>query len=500
MPNFINIPISPLIPPSGNYSDLFVNNIDIFGEIVPGGSNTQVQYNNNGLFGGSIDLTWNTNILTSNNSILSGTNLGFFDTTATQQNVDYPTLQSIVELLQAYGLCLGPPWSQQGSKLVGTGAIGPAFQGGSVSLSSDGNTLAVGGPTDNGGFSGQGATWIFTRTNSTWTQQGAKLIGSGGSVSAQQGRVTLSSDGNTLAVGGPSDDSGVGATWIFTRTNGVWSQQGSRLIGTGSSGNATQGISLALSSDGNTLAVGGYSDDSAIGAVWIFTRTSGVWSQQGSKLVGSGYTGSSNQGSSVSLSDTGNTLAIGGYKDDSNIGATWIFTRSGTTWSQQGSKLVGTGYIGESYQANSVSLSSDGDTLAVGGYNDNTGIGATWIFTRSGSTWSQQGSKILGTGYVGIPLQGFAVSLDSTGDTLIAGAPSSPDTNYIGTAFVFTRENGVWSQIGFKLLPTGYVATPSAPENFGFSVSLSKDGTTIASGAYGDNSFAGAAYVFAKRV
>ena len=119
---------------------------------------------------------------------------------------------------------------------------------------------------------------------------------------------------------------------------------------------------------------------------WIFTRntTNGVWAQQGSKLVGSGSVGTNiQQGAAVSLSSDRNILAVGGSWDNSNMGATWIFTRNTTNgvWSQQGSKLVGSGSVGTSIQqGDAVSLSSDGNTLAVGGPYDNSGMGATWIF------------------------------------------------------------------------------------------------------------------------
>lgn len=104
--------------------------------------------------------------------------------------------------------------------------------------------------------------------------------------------------------------------------------------------------------------------------------------KQGNKLVGSGYSGVNiQQGRAVSLSSDGNTLTFGGNYDNSNIGAVWIFTNINGTWLQQGNKLVGSGYTGTSiFQGGSISLSSDGNTLAIGGSEDNAYIGATWIF------------------------------------------------------------------------------------------------------------------------
>jgi lipocalin len=278
-------------------------------------------------------------------------------------------------------------WTQQGNKLVGTGAVGtiPPWQGISVALSADGNTALIGGVGDN---LWAGAAWVFTRNNGAWTQQGSKLVGTGegGGGSAQQGRsVALSADGNTAIVGGP-DDYTSGAAWIFTRSNGVWSQQGNKLVGTGGSEFAGQGSSVALSADGNTAIVGGPFD----GAAWIFTRSNGVWTQQGNKLVGAGAVGptSIEQGTSVALSADGNTAIIGGPGDNFDNGAMWVFTRSNGVWTQQGGKVVGTGVVANAQQGRSVALSADGNTAIVGGPDDYTS-GAAWIFTRSNGVWSQ---------------------------------------------------------------------------------------------------------------
>src|SRR5262252_148215 len=92
-----------------------------------------------------------------------------------------------------------------------------------------------------------------------------------------------------------------------------FTQQGPKLVGTGAVGNAQQGQSVALSADGNTAMVGGWLDTSQIGAAWVFTRSNGVWVQQGPKLVGSGAVGNALQGYSVALSRDSNTVIVGGY-------------------------------------------------------------------------------------------------------------------------------------------------------------------------------------------
>src|ERR1035437_5983917 len=249
-------------------------------------------------------------------------------------------------LISTFGiLFLNAQFLQQGPPLLGTGFVGPGpEQGTSVALSSDGNTAIIGGPND--GDLNPGATWIFTRTNGVWSQQGSKLVGTGAidlPQGAFQGRsVSISADGNTSIIGGNYDSNGVGALWVFTRTNGVWSQQGSKLIGTGASGNAYQGISVSLSADGNTAITGGIYDNTNIGAAWVFTRTAGVWSQQGNKLVGANAIGDSYQGISVSISGDGNTAVVGGYEDNFHTGAAWVYSRIGGVWEEM-SKLVGTG-------------------------------------------------------------------------------------------------------------------------------------------------------------
>jgi hypothetical protein len=188
-------------------------------------------------------------------------------------------------------------------------------------------------------------------------------------------------------VGGPGDNSAIGAAWVFTRSNGVWSQQGSKLVGSGA--RAGQGQSVALSADGNTAIVGGPFDDSngninaSIGAAWIFTRSGDIWTQQGDKLVGTGAVENpeqgvgSGQGSSVALSADGNTAIVGGPSDSSGpngvirLGAAWVYTRSNGVWTQQGGRLVANDAVQGApngvQQGQSVALSADGNTAIVGG-------------------------------------------------------------------------------------------------------------------------------------
>jgi len=377
-------------------------------------------------------------------------------------------------------------FTQQGPKLVGSGAVGNGQQGHAVYISSDGATALVGGTFDN---TLTGAVWVYVQNGGVWTQQGSKLIGSGGPTSYFGTSVSLSADGNTALIGAPGENNHIGAVYVFTRTAGVWTQQGPRLIGTGNTGNSNQGSSVSLSVDGNTALIGGCNDNNLTGAIWVFTRSGGVWTQQGSKLVGSGYVGSSYQGFSLSLSADGNTAIVGGELDNNSIGANWVFTRTGGVWSQVGSKLIGA-YGAGSSQGYSVAISSDGNTFVSGGPDDAGSRGAVWVFVNNAGAWIQQGQKLFGSGgngYYGG--QGSSVSISSDGNTIISGGPTDSAT---GAVWVFTRNGGVWSQLGTKLVGSGY----SGVSFQGISVSLSSNGGTFISGGSYDNGQMGAAWIF----
>ncbi len=375
-------------------------------------------------------------------------------------------------------LCVSSPapaqfhssFTQEGAKLVGTNAGQYANQGYSVALSADGNTAIVGGYNDE---FGTGAVWIFTRSGTgLWSQQGGKLVGTGAVGKARQGfSVALSDDGNTALVGG-SEDNPFGAAWVFSRSGEVWSQQGGKLVGIGTSGSIAprQGWSVALSGDGNTALIGGPMDAGGAGAVWVFARSNGVWTQQGAKLSGGGNSaalsrdgntaifakhpdlgggalvftrnnvgqwsqeGTVGAGSTVALSDDGNTALVGTPGDNNSTGAAWVFTRSGGVWTQ-GAKLVGSGPVGPGAQGSSVALSGDGNIALIGGPSENGNTGAAWVFTRSSGSWSQQGGKLVGTGGVGSSSQGQSVALSGDGSTAFIGGPD--DNNPVGAAWAF---------------------------------------------------------------
>ncbi len=153
--------------------------------------------------------------------------------------------------------------------------------------------------------------------------------------------------------------------------------------GTGSGERTGAGQSVAVSGDGSTVLVGGPGYDGALGTAWVYTLSGSTWSQQGEKLLGQDATPKEAQvGHAVSLSEDGNTALIGGYHNDVSVGAAWAFVRSGSTWNEQ-EKLEGTGSTGGSpTEGSSVALSADGLTALVGGAGDNSEVGATWVFAR----------------------------------------------------------------------------------------------------------------------
>jgi hypothetical protein len=344
--------------------------------------------------------------------------------------------------------------------------------------------------------------------------------------------VSLSDDGNTLAVGAdrersstsgintiPDDSAGsAGAVYVFVYDGNNWSQQ-AYVKASNTDANDLFGYSVSLSGDGNTLAVGAINEGNSTsgintipdnlagsaGAVYVFVYDGSNWSQQA--YVKASNTDANDQfGYSVSLSDDGNTLAAGAYLEESsasgingnqadnsetNAGAVYVFVYDGSDWSQQAYVKASNTDANDLF-GNSVSLSGDGNTLAVGA----TRAGAVYVFSRGGSIWSQQASvKTSNTGY-GDEF-GYSISLSGDGNTLVVGARyersstsginTIPDSLalYAGAVYVFVYDGSDWNQQAYvKASNTGMA------DQFGYSVSLSDDGNTLAVGAYLEESSA----------
>jgi gliding motility-associated-like protein len=214
-----------------------------------------------------------------------------------------------------------------------------------------------------------------------------------------------------------------------------WQQLGNQLTGT-LSGIATQGKSVSISSDGKTVIMGGYIVATGQVTAWIFTFDGTNFIQFGTNLIASDNIGQTDWDNvSVSISDNGKTAAIGFAGDNSYIGATWIFTFNGTSFVQFGNKLVGTGNIGKPFQGSAVCLSGDGTTVIVGARGDNGSYGATWIFAYNGASYVQVGSKLVGPTVKG---QGFTVSLSKDGKTAMVGGNGAWTYKYNGSSYAPT--------------------------------------------------------------
>ncbi|MFL9806314.1 hypothetical protein AB6D40_022685 [Vibrio cyclitrophicus] len=310
--------------------------------------------------------------------------------------------------------------------------------------------------------------------------------------SAQFGHtVVLSSDGDTLAVGAPSENSdgvaGSGAVYIYSQTEGVWSlsQRLDASYNTPSriKSSALFGSSLSLSGDGKVLAVGANAEGdsgSRYGAAYVFSESSSVWSLN-QRLEAVNLENYAYFGQSVSLTEDGKWLAVGAYKEDkaaTNSGAAYVFSESGGVWALA-KHLSPSEPGGANYFGSSVSFSGDGSTLAVGAYGESSSAGAVYVFSTSDYTTSQRldaGENAESSAHLGRRV----VSLSENGKTLAVGAESE-DSNGLdaGAVYVFSESGGVWSS------PRRIVASNGESyDSFGYSVSLSGDGNTLVVGAY----------------
>ena len=227
------------------------------------------------------------------------------------------------------------------------------------------------------------------------------------------------------------------AAYIFTRSAGVWSNTGGKLIDINGIGVVRHfGSSIAISGDGNTAAVGAYADNSFIGAVYFFARSGNTWANQGGKFIATiGVSFPQYFGSSVALSHDGNTALVAAYGDNGFIGAAYNYNRFGTIWLEQ-QKFAPIGAAGASRYGTAVALSADGDTAIVGAEADNSYAGAVYICTRPvhRGGWGQPLPKFTQMGGVGLGTVGHAVSMSANAKTFIAGAYT--DNAALGSAFI----------------------------------------------------------------
>jgi hypothetical protein len=284
---------------------------------------------------------------------------------------------------------------------------------------------------------------------------------------------------------------------VFTRSGVTWTQQAVLTYSSGASSDLF-GYSVALSGDGNTAICGAVLDDpsgSNSGSAVVFTRSGATWTEQATLTHSVGAAGA-NFGSSVDLSSNGDTAIVGAPNDSSvgsNNGSAVIFTRSGGAWTQQATLRNSFAASGDAL-GTSVALSSDGNTAIAGapsadpeGY---ASAGNAVVFTRSGSTWTQQ-AVLTFSGKDFFEEFGKSVSLSNDGNVVIIGVPGQPSGVNNGYAVMFVRRNNVWNeQSGLRYLST------AGGDYLGWSVALSADSNVAIAGAVGIGSSAGGAVIF----
>jgi len=384
-----------------------------------------------------------------------------------------------------------------------------SFFGYDVTLSADGNTALVGADgSSDGGFANNGAAYVLVRGGSGWTEQQKLLASDKASDVYFGGSVALSADGNTALVGARWQPEGtakyVGAAYVFVRTTGGWTEQ-QKLLASDHAEFDTFGVSVALSADGNTALVGAYSkrepDGSQPGAAYVFTRSGSSWSQQ-QKLAGSDKADGDLFGYSVALSGDGTTALIGAYGKSGGTGsyggAAYVFKRTISVWSEQ-TKLLSSDGASSDMFGFSVALSADGSTGLIGADYKSEGAlthtGAAYVFTRSGSSWSQQ-QKLANSDKASDDQFGTDVTLSSDGNTALIGAygKTGGGAIFAGAAYLFTRSGSLWSEHQKLVAIEGLTN-----DLFGGSVALSQSGSLALVGAQGANVSDiddGAAYVF----
>jgi len=357
--------------------------------------------------------------------------------------------------------------------------------GHSVALSDD--TLVVGAPNEescatsingdqaNNDCRDAGAVYVFTRSDNTWRQQ-AYMKASNTHLGDWFGwQVAL--NGDTLAVTALEEDgcargvNGVptsndcffaGAVYVFTRTNGEWSQQ-AYLKAANTDAHNGHGFGYSLALEGDTLAVGDYADASCAtgingdpnsdcleptGAAYVFVRTDGVWTQQAyfkrATRIPNGPLGFG-----LSVAVNGNTLAVGSTPDVN------VYSRNNGTWTQEAVIQGSTAEIGFGFGHN---MALSADTLALAATDVNIGVPtAVYVFTRSAGTWSQQAHHLQGSNTESG--DSFGSSLALQGDTLavsaededscatgINGNQADNSCSRAGAVYVFNRNTGVWGQ------------------------------------------------------
>jgi len=323
-------------------------------------------------------------------------------------------------------------------------------------------------------------------TEQQWVQNYGPFTGSAVNASFA-GALALSTDGSRLVVGAGWEKigavTGQGAAYVYMHTTAGWTYK--TLLASDGATNDHFGVAVAISGDGNTVLVGAYeaanSPYTKQGAAYVFTWSGAAWIQQ-VKLTESNGESNDFFGSAVTLSADGNTALVGAtgyYYNKSGQGGAYIFTRSGTTWTQQTDPPIITPDASvNDFFGNAVALSSDGNTALIGASDKSSNRGAAYAYTRSGASWIYQHEFTASDGQAGDDY-GHAVSLSSDGNTALIGADNAslPGMAVAGAAYLYSRSGAAWAGEKKLVSPAG-----AASEWFGNSVALSSDGLTAVVG------------------
>jgi len=320
-----------------------------------------------------------------------------------------------------------------------------------------------------------------------WTEE-AKLLASDGMPDDFFGSA-VAFDGDTAIVAAIGD--GLGSAHVFARTGFTWTLQ-QKLVPT--DGGYGQDFGCAVAIDGDTVVVGRRNDDevaNSAGAVHVYTRSGTTWSQQ-AKLFASDANEYDWFGESVALD--GDTLLVGTISQDlgSYAGSAFVFVRSGSTWTEE-AKLAAWDAAAYDYFGGSVAIRGDVALVgAIGSDGPYGNEGAVYAFVRTGTSWNPEAKLLASDGDSG---DGFGCSVSLDGGTALVGADEH-DGAFSGTgaAYVFERLGTVWRQRA-RLVAEGLFEA----DHFGRSVSLEGDRAMIGAAAgWPSLSGAGSVYVFGR--
>ncbi len=377
-------------------------------------------------------------------------------------------------------------WTQVGQNIDGENNIDQS--GFSVSMSSDGNIIAIGGPLNDDGDTNAGHVRVYQNNNGTWQQLGQDINGENW-VDQFGFSVSLSADGNTLAIGARFHDTNFGDSGyvkIYQNNGGNWLQVGQAISGEANSDES--GSAVSLSSNGNIVAIGAPRNDdggSNSGHVRVYENNSGTWQQLGQDI--DGISSNDAAGTAVSISADGSILAVGApYGNANNTGYVQLYQNVAGNWQQLGQNIEGT--TNDSSFGISLSISNDGNTIAIGSAFDiyvAANSGKVRVYENNSGTWQQVGQDISNS-VTSVIYTKIPVSLSGDGSTVVIGVPHDDDLydDDRGNSYVKVYRNttGTWQQVDQN------ITEATLQDGFGSSVSISDDGRTVGIGArYGGN-------------